>query len=105
MHAVLCRQWRNRVKGRDWYDLVWFVRKGIPVNLHHLQKRMLQSGHLENDAELTQDLFRRILKERITSVDFIQARQDVTPFIKDFSVLDLWSSDFFMGVAEKIIIA
>ena len=105
MHAVLCRQWRNRVKGRDWYDLVWFVRKGISLDLYHLQKRMEQSGHLETGTKLTQVMFSGILEERISSVDFTQARQDVVPFIKDSSELDLWSPAFFISVAEKIVIA
>lgn len=105
MHAVLCRKWKNRVKGRDWYDLVWFVRKGISLDLYHLQKRMEQSGHLETGTVLTPELFSKIFAERITSVDFLQARQDVVPFIKDSSLLDLWSPDFFISVAEKIVIA
>ncbi|HPA41388.1 MAG TPA: nucleotidyl transferase AbiEii/AbiGii toxin family protein, partial [Candidatus Hydrogenedentes bacterium] len=25
MHALLCRKWGGRVKGRDWYDFVWYA--------------------------------------------------------------------------------
>ena len=26
MHALVYRGWKNRVKGRDWYDFEWYVR-------------------------------------------------------------------------------
>ncbi|MCP9911749.1 nucleotidyl transferase AbiEii/AbiGii toxin family protein [Cyanobium sp. BA20m-p-22] len=45
MHAVLFRQWQQRVKGRDWFDLEWYVRCGIPLHLNHLAERARQSGH------------------------------------------------------------
>jgi hypothetical protein len=42
MHAVLARGRLSRVKGRDWYDLIWFVRRGISLNLAHLEARLKQ---------------------------------------------------------------
>ena len=52
MHAVLCRKWASRVKGRDYYDFVWFISQGIPCNLNHLKERMVQSGHFERSRKL-----------------------------------------------------
>jgi hypothetical protein len=49
MHAVLCRKWKNRVKGRDWYDLVWYAANHPQINLIHLEQRMRQSGHWKGD--------------------------------------------------------
>jgi len=45
MHAILCRKWKNRVKGRDWYDLVWYAANHPQLHLAHLEQRMRQSGH------------------------------------------------------------
>ncbi len=47
MHAVLCRRWKTRVKGRDWYDLVWYAAYHPQLHLGHLEQRMIQSGHLK----------------------------------------------------------
>src|SRR5579862_5391578 len=47
LHATLCRPWQTRVKGRDWYDLVWYIARSIPVNLHHLRDRLIQSKEWE----------------------------------------------------------
>ena len=52
MHALLCRRWKNRVKGRDWYDLVWYAANHPELNLPHLEKRMRQSGHWKGEASL-----------------------------------------------------
>lgn len=102
LHAVLCRAWQNRVKGRDFYDLIWYVGRGTRCHLGHLQKRMEQTGHWNSGEILTGKILREKLKERIASVDFAQAKEDVLPFINDASELDLWSKDFFIGVAGRV---
>jgi len=46
LHAILCRSWKNRVKGRDFYDYVWYLARGTAVNIEHLRHRMFQAGNL-----------------------------------------------------------
>jgi len=104
MHAVLCRQWETRVKGRDWYDFVWYVAQSTPLDLVHLQERMWQSGHLAKDDNLTEDLFREMLTERIGSLDVDQARSDVEPFIKTSGSLEVWSTAFFQDVGSRVVV-
>ncbi|WP_455023796.1 nucleotidyl transferase AbiEii/AbiGii toxin family protein [Oribacterium sinus] len=41
-------------------------------------------------------------QSRFDSIDFLQARKDVEPFIRDTSVLDIWSSDFFKQITEGL---
>jgi len=95
MHAVLCRNWQKRIKGRDWYDLIWYIQSGIPVNLSHLRERMRQTGHLKFDEKLQeQELFERLHK-RIDEIDWKLAKSDISPFIADKEKLDLWSGKFF----------
>lgn len=102
MHAILCRDWKYRVKGRDWYDLIWFVTENIPLNLTHLKRRLIQSGHLEAEKPLNPEIFRKLYKERLEQVDFKQAKKDVFPFIKEQVLLELWSASFFEKIGEKI---
>jgi len=101
-HALLCRGWKSRVKGRDWYDLVWYVAQNIPIHLKHLEKRMQQSGHWDRGKELTALSFRDLLNKRIWSIDFDQAKADTIPFIKDPQAVEVWSTDFFKEVADRI---
>jgi len=102
MHAVLARNWKTRVKGRDWYDLIWFVSRGISLNLRHLEARLIQSGHFDPEKSLKPNTFSEILKDRIRQIDFNQAKEDVLPFIPNASAIESWSGNFFMSLVERI---
>jgi predicted nucleotidyltransferase component of viral defense system len=102
MHAVLCRGWKTRVKGRDWYDLVWYAARGTELDLPHLVARLRQTGHFRGEAPLDVSTFRQLLAERIDQLDVAKARADVERFVVDRSSLEIWSRGFFHAVAEKI---
>ena len=102
MHAVLCRAWGNRVKGRDWYDLAWYAGQNIALNLKHLENRMKQTKHLHANDSLTEHSLKHILLERIQNTDWNKAKKDVKNLIKDRSSLELWSDDFFNVICERI---
>ncbi len=108
MHAILCRAWGNRPKGRDWYDLVWYIAHGVELDLQHLQARLQQScKYLETNKigipeKLTKQNVKELLLKRISTLDVVQAKADVQPFIRDIRELDLWSREFFMTIIESI---
>jgi hypothetical protein len=102
MHAILFRKWKNRVKGRDWYDLVWYAANHPQLNLGHLEQRMRQTGHWSGEQSLSPVAFSDLLFEAIDRLDVNQARKDVSPFVKDQQMLALWSHDFFSDVASRI---
>jgi len=102
MHAILFRKWKSRVKGRDWYDLVWYAANHPELHLHHLEQRMRQTGDWEENADLTPAKFEAILMEAINNLDIEQARKEVEPFVKHPENLFIWSRDFFLDVASKI---
>src|SRR5665647_215331 len=68
MHALLFRSWKNRVKGRDWYDFEWYVRNNTTLNLEHLGHRCLQFGSLHQE-ELTKAAFIQLLREKISNTN------------------------------------
>ena len=95
LHAVLCRNWKSRVKGRDFYDFLWYVGRGIPPNLSHLEARMRESGDWTLEAPLDAEGLCERLQERFAAVNFDQAKEDIAPFLKDPRELSLWSAEFF----------
>lgn len=101
LHAVLCRGWKNRVKGRDFYDFVWYVGRNIAPNLAHLEARMRQSGHW-NGGEITRQVLVDLLRERFAAVDFKSAAEEVRVFLPDPRELELWSREFFDGLAVRL---
>ncbi|MEG1646974.1 MAG: nucleotidyl transferase AbiEii/AbiGii toxin family protein [Clostridia bacterium] len=102
LHAVICRAWKSRIKGRDLYDYVFYVSQGAKVNMAHLSARLVQSGFISEDYDLTRDNLIKLLNERFESIDFLKAKEDVIPFIKDKSKLELWSKEFFADITKDI---
>ena len=98
MHALVYRAWKNRVKGRDWYDFVWYVSNNIPLDFSHLAERIREF----NGEEIDRKSFITKLKARFASADINQVKNDVLPFIRNPKELDLWSNDFFLQVADMV---
>lgn len=101
LHALLFRDWKNRVKGRDFYDFIWYISRDVPVNLPHLEARILQNGNRQID-ELDLTTLQTLLKKRIASVDITAAAEEVRPFLRDPRELALWSEDLFIDLASKV---
>ncbi len=102
MHALLCRRWKNRVKGRDWYDLVWYCTHHTKMHLSHLEERMRQSGHWDREEPLTVDSFHALFSEAIEKLDVVQAKAEVLPFVRDSAALNVWSHEFFREVMKRV---
>lgn len=102
MHAVLCRAYKVRVKGRDWYDFIWYINKGIPLNLGHLQSRLRQSGNYSSKELLSKSVFLDLLEQKIRSVNFEAAKEDIRRFIRDRREIDGWSAEFFLSLLPQI---
>jgi hypothetical protein len=102
MHAILCRGWRNRVKGRDWYDLVWYAAYHPELHLYHLEQRMRQTGHWQEKMPLNPERFMDLLSASIDKLDIRQARNEVEPFVKNPENLAIWSREFFLDIASRI---
>ena len=102
IHAVLCRAWKSRIKGRDLYDYVFYLSRGSAVNQKHLRARLLQSGFISEDMKCTLPELRHMLYERFDTIDFRQAKQDVEPFISDTASLNMWNADFFKQITAGL---
>lgn len=100
MHALAFRVWKNRIKGRDWYDFEWYVRNGIPLDWNHLQERIRQF----NGQEMTLGEFKTTLRERLSGTDINRVKEDVLPFLNNPGELDIWSNDYFLLLADQMII-
>ena len=103
LHAVLCRRWKSRVKGRDWYDMVWYVSHHPEVRLSHLEARMRQTGDWGGEGNLSAEKVIELLHARIDIAEVDQIRQEVAPYLKDQRSLDAWSRDFFRSIAARIV--
>jgi predicted nucleotidyltransferase component of viral defense system len=102
MHAVLFRNWESRVKGRDWYDLVWYAANHPELHLKHLEARMVQTGDWEEGKKLTEKILKDLLSDRINTIRIDEVRKEVEPFVKYPDNLSIWSKAFFLSLVQRI---
>ena len=99
LHALVYRNWKTRVKGRDWYDFEWYVRWNIPLNFAHLQERI----HEFSGVIIDKTTFLDMLREKLATTDIEQVKADVRGFVDNTRELDIWSNDYFLMLADKIV--
>lgn len=99
MHALVYRAWQRRVKGRDWYDFEWYVRWNVPLDFKHLQERIREfSG-----KEVSKEAFMDQLRNKLATTNIDQAKEDVIGFVDNPHELDIWSNDYFLQLADRIV--
>ncbi|MCE7053939.1 nucleotidyl transferase AbiEii/AbiGii toxin family protein [Algoriphagus sp. AGSA1] len=101
MHALLFRKWQKRVKGRDWYDLEWYIKKRVPLDLSHFLLRALDTDDWQ-EKSITKAQVLELIREKIQSVDFNSIKEDVIRFIQDDSSLSIWSPQYFTDLIESL---
>lgn len=99
MHALAFRQWKSRVKGRDWYDFEWYVRNRVPLHFEHLQARTEEF----NGLCITKETFMDILRNRLGTTNISQVKDDVLPYLHHSDELQIWSNDYFLQLADMIV--
>lgn len=101
MHALLFRKWGQNVKGRDWYDMEWYIRKGTPLNLKHFALRAKDSGDWKKDT-ITEKEFRGLLASRIDTVNMHYVKEDIKRFVRDQSRFEIWSPKYFHELTQYL---
>lgn len=101
LHALLFRKWKNRIKGRDWYDLEWYIRKRVPLDLDHFYSCAKDTGDWDGE-QISSEQVKELLLKKIDSVSFGNIREDVVRFIKDDEKLKIWSPDYFRDLIEMM---
>jgi hypothetical protein len=101
MHAFLFRNWRNRVKGRDWYDFEWYIRNSIPVDYNHFVERTYQSEKISYE-NLQVNQIKKLIKEKIEKTNIEMVKADVSPFLKEQKDIEIWSNDYFLQLVDML---
>jgi len=101
IHALLFRKWKNRVKGRDWFDMEWYIRKGVSLNLEHFQQRAQDSGDWEKPTVSREELL-KLLRNKIESTSIDKVKADVRPFIRNMEPLEIWSPQYFLDLTDLL---
>lgn len=103
IHAILCRNWQYRTKGRDLYDYVFYISKNAKVNIELVKEKLIDSNVLSRYDEFTIDTLKKLLNNKFEEIDYSDAKDDVIMFIEDKDSLSLWSKDFFEQITKNLL--
>lgn len=101
LHALLFRNWKSRVKGRDWYDFEWYIRNQIPVSISHFYERAFQNGIID-EIQLTPELVKEMIIKKIDAVNLDDAKSDIERFISSPDKLNIWSKQYFKDLVSHL---
>lgn len=101
MHALLFRKWQDRVKGRDWFDMEWYIRKGVSLNLKHFLQRAQDSGDWQKPT-ISKEEFLNLLRDKIEATSIEKIKADVRPFVRNLKQLEIWSPQYFQDLSNLL---
>lgn len=102
IHALLCRSY---VKGRDWYDFLWYVARKVVPDLNLLANALEQQGPWAgNRPDVTTAWLAESLASRIKQIDWTLARDDVQRFLPlaEQPSLRNWEQEMFLYHVEVL---
>ena len=102
IHAILCRGWKSRIKGRDLYDYIFFLATNTKINLELLKNKLVESNYINEKENLDINKVKKLLINRFNEIDYNSAKEDVKPFIKNVDSLNMWSKEFFVSITEEL---
>ena len=104
IHAILCRSYKNHVKGRDYYDYLFYIGKGSKFNLKYLENKLKNTGGIiDNSETLTLEKVKELLRVKFESVDYESAKIDVSNFIVNKESLNFWKKELFISTLNELI--
>lgn len=101
--AVLNRKWKTRVKGRDFYDYLFYISNKTKVNLSFLENGLKEFGYLEKNERLTLNRLKEELMLRFNSIDYDECKKDILPFISNRdSFKEAFNKDIFIATVDEL---
>lgn len=102
IHAILCRGWKTRTKGRDLYDYIFFIANDTNVNIELIKNKLIESKYIESHSNFDINTLKELLIKKFNEIDYVQAKEDVIPFITNVDSLKIWNKDFFISITKTL---
>ena len=102
LHAILCRTYKNNVKGRDYYDFLFYVSKRVSPNLEYLKNKLIDTGKINEDDDFNIEILKEMLLEKFNSIDFNQVKIDASKFLFKNEDLSFYSKELFIDMLNRL---
>ncbi|MCD8200892.1 MAG: nucleotidyl transferase AbiEii/AbiGii toxin family protein [Clostridia bacterium] len=104
--AILTRNFKNNEKGRDFYDYLFYIGRNTDINMDFLKnsvsapEKTKYNEAVRNSPDFTWGFLLKLLEERFSEIKFEIAKNDMSGFIDDISVLDSWNEENFKSITR-----
>ena len=102
LHAILCRNYKNNIKGRDYYDFIFYINKGVKPNLTYLRNKLIESNKLNENDEFNIEILKNMLRDKFNEIDFNQVKQDAQKFTIQNENLSFYCKELFIDCLNKL---
>lgn len=102
IHAILCRGWKSRIKGRDLYDYIFFLANDTKVNIELVKNKLIESNYIDDSSDFNINILKELLIKKFNEIDYVEAKEDIVPFIKNVDSLKMWNKEFFISITENL---
>lgn len=102
LHAILCRTYKNNVKGRDYYDFLFYISKRVSPNLEYLKNKLIDTGKINEDDDFNIEILKEMLLEKFNSIDFNQVKIDASKFLFKNEDLSFYSKELFIDMLNRL---
>lgn len=98
----MCRNYKNTVKGRDYYDFLFYIKNHVKPNLTYLKNKLVESKKINENDEFNIDVVKNMLKGRFNIVNFNQVKNDAEKFVLNTEDLSYYSKDLFLDMVNRL---
>ena len=102
LHAILCRNYKNNVKGRDYYDFLFYIQKRVKPNMTYLKNKLIETKKIDESTDFNINTLKAMLKAQFEMVDFNQIKNDAMRFVLKNEDLSFYSKELFIQMVEKL---
>lgn len=101
LHAIICRDYDNNVKGRDYYDFIFYINHNIKPNYTLLKNALIQTNKINDNDVVDNKSLKQYLIRKYELIDFEKAKEDVSRFIANKNEISQWSKEFFIDITNR----
>lgn len=102
IHAILCRSYKNNVKGRDYYDFLFYISKKVKPNMTYLKNKLVDTGKIKEEDEFNSNILKEMLVDKFNSIDFNQVKIDASKFLFKNEDLSYYCRDLFIDMLRRL---
>jgi predicted nucleotidyltransferase component of viral defense system len=105
-HALLCRDYGEYVKGRDWYDFLWYVDKQTEPNYQYLSNALQRSGPWKGQSiKANKTWLEKAMKEKIAGLNIGGVKRDVIRFVHpaERDRVNAWDCNTFLRALDRFV--